>query len=335
MVKLKFVEKPLPNPQTQPIGVFKSLALGFEKIAAQPLLVVPSLLLDLLLWLGPHLTIPEVFRRVAETMTIPVGAEAFLVDQIQLLRDGVLELGNRVNLVSLIASLPVGMPSLMSGVHPVSTPLGEGLKVPIANPFLIFVSILLLGTVGQAFGAQVHLWVAQTMAPREELANRWKAMLKLVLLAALAFGMTFVIVMGFSVFAVLLALLLPLFGFIVAFLGFSFIFWAFIYLIFTPHGIIRYRLGIVRAMIESATLVRWNLIPVVGYLILAYGISWLTNQVWVLPGETTWYMVLAIIGHAFVSVTLLAGSYAFYQDRRQWMFATREAVAKSSLDLSN
>jgi hypothetical protein len=329
------VEKPSPISQNQPIGVLKSLAVGFEKIAAQPLLVIPSLLLDLFLWLGPHLTIPEVFSRLADTMTIPVGAEAFLVEQVQLLREGVLELGNRINLVSLVASLPVGLPSLMSGVHPVATPLGEGLLVPIASPVSILFTILLIGIVGQAIGAQFHLWVAQTMAPREELANRWGAMLKMVLLAAFAFGMMFLIVMGFSVFAVLMALLLPLFGFIVAFLGFSFIFWAFIYLIFTPHGIIRYRLGIVRAMIESATLVRWNLIPVVGYLILAYGVSWLTNQVWFLPGESTWYTILAIVGHAFVSVTLLAGSYAFYQDRRQWMFAVREAKPNSEVDLSS
>jgi hypothetical protein len=109
----------------------------------------------------------------------------------------------------------------------------------------------------------------------------------------------------------------------VAFLGFTFIFWAVIYLAFTPHGIVMYRLGILRAMIESVTLVRWNLLPAVGYLGLAFVIAWLGNQVWVLPHEDSWYAILAIGGHAFVSATLLAGSYVFYQSRREWMYSAQ------------
>jgi hypothetical protein len=31
------------------------------------------------------------------------------------------------------------------------------------------------------------------------------------------------------------------------------------------------------------------------------------------------------LGHAFVSVTVLAGSYAFYQGRREWFYAAKQA----------
>jgi hypothetical protein len=292
------------------------------------------LILDLILWLAPHLTIPGIFQRFAEAVTVPVGAEEFLVEQIEFFRTGLIELGGRVNLVSLIASLPVGLPSLMSSRNPILTPFGEGLQVSLANPFLIILTILIIGIVGQAVGAQFHIWIAQTMAPGEIVSDRWNAMLKMILLAVVAFVLTLLIGFGFSLFALILALLLPLFGFIAAFLGFSFLFWAFIYLIFTPHGIIRYRLGIVRAMIESATLVRWNLIPVVGFLVLAYATTWITNQVWFLPGESTWYVILAIAGHAFVSATLLAGSYAFYQDRRQLLFSVHEMQTDPGVDVT-
>ena len=78
-------------------------------------------------------------------------------------------------------------------------------------------------------------------------------------------------------------------------------------------------------MMESATLVRWNMLPVMGYLGATFVISWLTGQAWSLPTEDSWYLVLAIVGHAFVSVTLLAGSYAFYQGRREWFYAVRHA----------
>lgn len=37
--------------------------------------------------------------------------------------------------------------------------------------------------------------------------------------------------------------------------------------------------------------------------------------------------IAAVVGHAFVSTTLLAGSYAFYQGRHDWLMALREAAA--------
>jgi hypothetical protein len=189
--------------------------------------------------------------------------------------------------------------------------------------------MLLMLVLGQALGAQYHIWIARQIAPGEEISNRRQAILRMIFFALLIMVLSLMVGFGFSLIALLFAMLLPILGFVVGFLGFSFVFWAFVYLIFTPHGIIRYRLGVIRAMTESATLVRLNLLPVVGFLSLAYGISWLTNQVWFLPDEKTWFTILAIAGHAFISTTLIAGSYAFYQDRRDWLFALQDAEAET------
>jgi hypothetical protein len=102
-------------------------------------------------------------------------------------------------------------------------------------------------------------------------------------------------------------------------IGFSILFWAIIYLWFTPHGIIRYRFGVVQAMLESIYLVRWNLFSTIGFLLTSYVITWLSTQVWLLPTEDSWYSILAMVGHAFVGATLLAASYVFYQGRHAWL----------------
>jgi hypothetical protein len=116
----------------------------------------------------------------------------------------------------------------------------------------------------------------------------------------------------------LATLILPLFGAIVLFLGFTFIFWTGFYLIFTPLGITRYSLGVFRSMMESLKVVRWNFLSTVGFLLIVLGISWIGNIVWGLPEETSWFTVLAVIGHGFVVAVLLASTYVFYQDRRSW-----------------
>jgi hypothetical protein len=329
MVKLTLVERQSSGQTSKPIGILQSIAAGFDKIAAQPLLLIPPILLDLFLWFGPHLTIPSVFEELSNYIVAPFGAEDALVEQ---LRSSFLELGSRVNLFSVVSSFPVGISTLMAGRRPVEVPSGEAAILQISNPILMLLTLLILMAIGQGIGAQFHRWIARQLAPDEDLIEQWKASIKAIILAALVFTLTLLTLFGFSLVAVLASLLLPLFGFMIAFMGFSFLLWAFIYLIFTPHGIIRYKLGIVRAMMESATLVRWNVLPVVGYLGLAYVVTYLTNLVWVMPYESSWFSLLAILGHAFVSATLLAGSYAFYQDRRSWLFALRGSEIKTGIE---
>ena len=152
----------------------------------------------------------------------------------------------------------------------------------------------------------------------------------MVVLAILLYGLGIIFGLGIAFIASLFSAVSVAFGIIIAFLGFTLAFWVFIYLFFTPHGIVRYKMGIMRAMLESATLVRWNLLPVVGYLGASFIISWLTSQAWILPAEDSWFLLLAILGHAFVSATLLAGSYAFYQGRREWMYAIQKSQMASS-----
>ncbi len=329
MVKLTLVERQGSGQTSKPIGILQSIAAGFDKIAAQPLLLIPPILLDLFLWFGPHLTIPSVFEELSNFIIAPFGAEEVLVEQ---LRASFLELGNRVNLFSVVSSFPVGISTLMAVRRPVEVPSGDATILQISNPILMFLTLLILLAIGQGIGAQFHHWIARQLAPDEDLIEQWKASIKAIILAALVFTLALITLFGFSLVAVLASLLLPIFGFMIAFLCFSFLLWAFIYLIFTPHGIIRYNLGIVRAMMESATLVRWNVLPVVGYLGLAYVLTYLTNLVWVMPYESSWFSLLAIFGHAFVSATLLAGSYAFYQDRRSWLFAQSGSEIKTGIE---
>jgi hypothetical protein len=67
----------------------------------------------------------------------------------------------------------------------------------------------------------------------------------------------------------------------------------------------------------------------VGFLGVAFGLSWITGLLWELPGETSWLTLLALLGHSIVSATLLIGSYAFYQGRWEWLSQIRAATAEA------
>jgi len=46
------------------------------------------------------------------------------------------------------------------------------------------------------------------------------------------------------------------------------------------------------------------------------------------PSETSWLLLVGILGHAFVTTGLLASSFVYYRDALQWM---REMVKVRNL----
>ena len=325
MVKLKVVKTSQMSPPAPPIGVVQSIVAGFDRIAAKPYLLIPPILLDLFFWLGPRLTVPSIVQEMRRFLVIPYGNDEVVKVQIEALQAIISDLGQRLNLFAMISNPPAGISSLIASRMPLDTPLDTSMQFSVDRIVVIFLLLIVLLLVGQVIGTQFHWWIAKQVAQGEDLANRWTAIGRMVLLAIILYFLFIICGFGIAFISYLSALILPLFGLMVAFFSLTFGFWILVYLFFTPHGIVRYGMGIFRAMMESATLVRWNLLPAVGYLGASVGITWLTNQVWLLPTEDSWYLLLAILGHAFISATLLAGSYAFYQGRREWLYSHKHA----------
>ena len=309
--------------ESKPIGVFSSLSTGFERVASRPVLIIPPLILDLFLWLGPHLGI----ARLIDSLAAPaIQAGGLVAEQASMIRQIVESAGESFNLLSALSTIPIGIPSLMAGRMPLENPLGLITRIDMDNPGRVLLMWILLSGIGLVIGALYQYWIAGAIAPDAELGPGWMAALRmvgygfLVFVGALVAGITVLIAIAVA------TLILPLLGTGVFFLGFALLFWVAVYLIFTPHGIIRYNQGVFRSMFESFMLVRWNLLPTVGYLAVALGAYWLLNLVWEMPNSASWFSLLAVAGHAFVATVLLAGSYAFYQGRRDWLVASRQAA---------
>ncbi len=214
----------------------------------------------------------------------------------------------------------------MAGQMPASAPLQLGPQFQLADPTTILGLWLLLTLVGLALGTWYHRAIAASVAPGSELTPLATGWTRMVLAAVVGYvglilGTVAILILGWAA-----SWILPLLGVGISFIAFSLFFWLVVYLVFTPHGIVRYRMGLFSAMTESMLLVRWNFLPTVGFLTLAVLISWLTGLVWSLPQSASWISSLGIAGHAFVSTMLLVSSYVFYQGRREWLLRTRKAL---------
>jgi len=335
MVKWRFVSEITPSPTVKAAGVLRTLAAAFDRMTARPYLILPALALDLFLWFGPRLNLSAIFNALAASLVTPVGGPPELADQIVLAKQLVIEFGERFNLFSALSTFPIGAPSLMAATMPMSTPLGEPQVIPLSDPAAIVLTWMALTFVGLGLASVYHAAVARVAAPSSPGTRPWTLWGKVLLMAAAAYAGLAIIIAASVLAAAVVTLITPFLGTGVAFLGFTLLFWSAVYLIFTPHGLVGYRLGLVPSMRESVRIVRRDFFAVVALLSMLVILSWTAGLVWELPTADSWFSLLAILGHAFVSAMVLVASYIFYAGRREALAAagqTATAADESAVD---
>lgn len=325
-----------------PIGAISSILKGFDRVTARPSLLILPLLLDLFLWFGPHLGMSVLIDDVAGMVLNSPGAALLSAEQMKLFEEMVAFFSDRYNLFSSLSTLPggmpfnlmflllsgvvVGVPSLMAFRMPIETPLGAANWIEIADAGAVAYVWIALAIGGLGLGSLYHRHLASSVDPAGGLESLLRTWAKVVLLALMAYVTLFFFFGALVLVAAEAGLI---------FVGFPVAFIAGIYFAFTPHGIVRYRFGIWRALKESANLVRRHFFSAVAFLFIAFFVIWITTtQIWLLPDEVSWYTALAILGHAFISATLLAASYVFFQDHYEWLAARREEARRIEASLA-
>lgn len=322
-------------PKAKAPGIVRAITTAFDRLTARPYLLIPALALDLFLWFGPRLNLATVFNAFAASLASASGGPPELARQVEVAKEMLAEFGARFNLFSALSTFPVGVPSLMSATMPMTTPLGTPQVIPLSDPVAILLVWIALTVVGLGLASLYHTAVASAAAPAATVPHPWGLWWRILVMAAATYlGMGLVILVSL-VAASAVTLITPFLGTGVAFLGFTILFWLAVYLIFTPHGLVRYGLGLLPSMRESVRIVRRDFFTVVALLSTLAILSWVTSLVWELPPGASWFTALAVLGHAFVSAMILVASYVFYVGRREALVATEQPAPfpdESALD---
>lgn len=308
-----------------PPSLMRALMAGFDAISNHIGLILFSVLLDGLLWLGPHLRISPLIKTYMEALSSLMDAQPQEQRQaLQASQEVLRDAAQNFNLLSVLRSYPVGIPSLMAGYNPTEMPIGEPSTWSIGSPLLIVGLWLLLSLCGLIAGALYFHVVAQAALDGEV---RWRdtlsvwpwASLQVVLLAIflllILFGASLPFLCLLSLFA------FAGFGpgqFVMLLIG-AVIVWSLLPLAFSPHGIFVFKQKMWAAVKHSVRVIRMTL-PTTGLfflavIVLTQGLDYL----WSAPPETSWWTLIGILGHAFISTGLLAASFIYYYDASLWM----------------
>ena len=295
-----------------PPGIISTITTGFEFTTRHIWLLLIPIALDLFYWLGPRLNITRI---VAETTSYLNNEPAFagLVEEI-------LAIAPRINLFTNISIPIVGVPALMGGTIPEDTPINPlnyeltgslswmviflgltFLGVGLTTIYLGLISLSLKLENGYEFPGMMQ-FAGSTLLAVFRLIGLGLAFLLTLFLVTLPL-LPIAFVLGLFNSALMIGLFLITF-FIVA-----------VYMSLAIPGIIYNSRPIFKSIMESVRLVYRNMLPTVNILLITILVINGTNILWHLADNGTWFTLISIIGHAFISTGLAAAIIIFYRDR--------------------
>ncbi len=308
-----------------PPSLVKAFRSGFDAVANHVELLLLPLALDLFLWFGPHLSLYQLVSSVYRTIQSTPGMDQVEMQEMVKMSEQLwLEMTKEYNMFSLLRTLPVGIPSLLSGSPSTAqTPLGLAQVWQVPSGWVAFAAWGALLLVGLVIGAFYFNLVRQAaldgqVSWRGALAAWPVQALQTLVLAVgwlvvfLMFTIPFSCVLSFVVFSGLSV------GRLAMLLFTGLLAWIFVPLAFSPHGVFTGQPAW-QAVRTSALLARRSLPTTALFLVIALVASEGLDLLWHTPPETSWLMLISLGGHAFVTTGLLAASFVYYRDALHWV----------------
>jgi hypothetical protein len=308
-----------------PPRLISAFTAGFDAIANRIALIALPALVDLFLWLGPHLRFKDFSQawwdlsRNSPFFKLPEGTEMAAIEQ------STTDFFTRFNLFSGLRTFPVGPSSLMSGGMPIETPLGAPIFFQPESLFTAFGWGLLILIAGWLIGA-LYFRSVSGAALSQPLRPLGASIVQVVKLSA--FWLLALVIFGFPALLVftVVNLISPAIAQGALILTGMVALWLVLPVYFSPHGIFASQQDAFSAIRSSLRMIRYTLptsgMFLLGVIIISQGLDFL----WRTPPEASWWILVGIAGHAFVSTALLAASFVYYRDVNVWLNTVLEQM---------
>jgi hypothetical protein len=318
-------QRQLPPPP----GLIYTLVRGFDSVASHVVVILPPVLLDLFLWLGPHLRLKGFLQPFLDQM--PTMAKTFpsTFPDLAAVQQAWTSFMNQFNLFIIMRTFPVGTTSLLSLQAPGQTPLGAPVSLDAGSFGGIVGWALFLALSGWLIGALYYYWISGvTLKPG--VRSLWKSIQQTTVLSIIWLGMLLVFGLPALLLISVITLFSPLMGQIILIAGALLLAWLMMPVFFSAHGIFTLQLDAFRSILGSLRMVRFTL-PNTGLFLLAFVlINSGLNFLWNTPALNSWWMLVGIAGHAFISTALVAASFIYYRDINAWLTVVFEQLQKQT-----
>jgi hypothetical protein len=106
--------------------------------------------------------------------------------------------------------------------------------------------------------------------------------------------------------------------------------WVVLSIFFSFHGIFIKGQNAFESALRSFQMLRFGMPPLGWFAILAIIINQGMDLLWRAAPAESWMMGVGILGHAFISTSLLAASFIYYQDLNTWIESAQQWLKKQN-----
>jgi hypothetical protein len=312
-----------------PPGLVASLMAGFDSVASHIAVILPPVLLDLFLWLGPHLRLKEFLQPLIDRLPSLASAFPSTFPDLATVQTTWTTVADKFNFFIILRTFPVGTTSLLSFQLSAQNPFGIPLGLD-AGPFIGMLGwAIFLVFLGWIIGALYYYWVSK-VALKSDVRSLWRSMRQAVYLSLIWTGLMFFFGLPALVALSIVTAVSPILAQVMIFAGAMILIWLVMPVFFSVHGIFTLQLDALRAILNSLRMVRFTL-PSTGLFLLTFVvINQGLNFLWNTPSQDSWWTLVGITGHAFISTALLAASFVYYRDINVWLKVVFEQLQRQT-----
>jgi len=319
-----------------PAGVIGCLTAGFEMLTQNLQVVALPVVLDLILWLGPRVSITPLLEGFVRILSRQPTRDPDMAAQMEQALELLRQFAEHFNLLSLLGGVPLfQIPSLLARRAPVAgSPLGTPQVISVSSILALFPWWAGLGVLGLVMGFLYLNEIASQVENGLDADGQhgdgaagdvsghpggWReGLLKLGRFLSFALGLVAIgsVVLPLWILTVALGASLaePL-GVLLWVAGVGLFSYLALHLLFVIPSLLLGGRPLLGAVGESLLLSHVSLSSVFGFVLLALVIYEGLGYAWSLPNSDSWAMFVGILGNAFVATGLTGAAFVFYRDR--------------------
>ncbi len=303
------------------LGVIDSVSAGLNTVARAWWVILIPVALDLLYWLGPKLSIAPLVRSLlaAFPSAAEIGADA---ENLAVLRDSLEQVGETLNLLSLLSVQLLGMPSLLIAENPGDVSISRLAPVLEVSNLSAFIPLSFgLTLLGLLLGCLYLALIARRLQGEESALSirLWRQVPvywgRVVVLTLLVVAAAIIVNVPVMLAGMVLGLISQFLAVLVAAMWSISVFWVLIFLFFTVDAIVINDVGPLRAAWNSFNVVRFNFWPALGLILLINILTAGLSIIWRRLTVNDVGALIGIVGNAFIGTSLVAAGLIFYRDR--------------------
>jgi hypothetical protein len=319
------------------MGVIDALSAGFHAVSRHLWLILPPVILDLFLWLGPRLSVRPLVERWLHAWQVVMasGSSQAAWPAMSLMSEMIRNGGQEMNLLLLLTNHLLGQPSLApllpdggwGGVIEIHSALAAAIGFLVFTAIGLFITTLYLSLIVGQLQEKGPDWSGFG----RRLARRW-VQLALYLIAltvviiAVSVPFSMAIVMAMWLGPTVGAALIGVISIVLIWLGL----WLFLALFFVGNAVVLDDVNVATAVWRSVNVVGRNLWATIGLWLLTELIMVGFSFIW--QRLSTWPLgaLVSIVGNAYLGTGLVTASLIFYRDRyRRWQVQHTPRLGKA------